>query len=107
MILPAHDFRSHVAGRTRRIFRVLWVPNPCDAEVCDPHVAMLIENKILRLNIPMQDAVSMQVLQTSDHTRDKEFWKHKISKVEFGLLVYSSLNRLYLPMWNLKSPPDM
>ena len=43
MILPAHDFWSHVPWCAAGLLRILRVPDPCNPEICHPQVALVIE----------------------------------------------------------------
>ena len=63
MILPAHDFRSHIPRRPTGLFRIIRVPYPCDPEVCDPQVSLMIKDQVLWLNIPVDDALIMDILK--------------------------------------------
>ncbi len=44
MVLPAHDLRRHVAGRAAGFLGVVGAPNPGDAEVGQPQVALGVED---------------------------------------------------------------
>lgn len=63
VVLPAHDLWSHVARRARCILRVLWVPQPRNAEIGHAHVAIHVEDKILWFDISVQNGVLVQILQ--------------------------------------------
>ena len=51
--LAAHNFGSHVTWRARRIFLVLRIPHSSNTQVSDLQVAILVEDKVLRLDITM------------------------------------------------------
>lgn len=68
MVLPAHDFRSHVARRTTSISTVIRLHYSCDSQIRDSQESLIIKHQILRLDIPMDDVIEMQELQSNDHT---------------------------------------
>ena len=76
VILPTHHLRCHIARRSRSIFRVLWVPYSSDTQVSNTQVTLFVEHEILWLDISVQNAVLVQVLQTEQHTRHKEFYQN-------------------------------
>jgi hypothetical protein len=51
--LAAHDFRCHITWRARRIFLVLRIPHSGDTEISDLEVAILVEDKVLWLDVTM------------------------------------------------------
>ncbi len=36
MVLPAHHFRCHIAWCSRSVLGVVWSPDACDPEICNP-----------------------------------------------------------------------
>lgn len=72
MVIFSNDLRCHISGSSTGIGSVIWLPLPRDAQVCQPQVSFIIENKILWLNIAMHDAVHVQVLKSGEDARDEE-----------------------------------
>lgn len=72
MVLATHHFGSHVTGRARRVMRIVRRPNPRNAHVSDPHVAVALEQQILRLDVPVDHAVAVHVLEADDDAGDKK-----------------------------------
>ena len=113
VILTAHDLWCHIAWRSGRVFRVLRIPQPCNTQISNSKVTIFVEDQIFRLDISMQDCILMKVLETEEHARDKEFYikrnrsELKITVISNILLVCSSVNRRCLPIWYLRSPPDI
>ena len=113
VILTAHDLWCHIAWRSGRVFRVLRIPQPCNTQISNSKVTIFVEDQIFRLDISMQDCILMKVLETKKHARDKEFYikrnrsELKITVISNILLVCSSVNRRCLPIWYLRSPPDI
>jgi hypothetical protein len=87
MILATHDLRRHVAGRSRGFFRIVRTDLAGDAEIGDPQVAVLLEDKVLWLYVTMDDAVLVDELESQDDASAEEF-----SQLTVCLLVCSSLN---------------
>jgi len=63
MILPTHDLGSHVPGRARRVLSILLSPISCDTEIRDPEVALVIDDKVLRLDVPVNNLLLMAVFE--------------------------------------------
>ena len=61
MILPAHDFRGHVPRGTRGVIRVIRAPQPGNAHICDPHVALVIEEEVFGFDVSVNDAIIVHV----------------------------------------------
>ena len=74
VILAAHDLWSHISGRARGILGVLRVPQTCNTQICDPQVAILVKDKVLRLDITMQDGILVKIFEAKKHASDKEFY---------------------------------
>lgn len=64
MVLTAHDLRRHIARRARGVLCVVWVPDPRYTQVRDPHVALLIKHEVLGLDVPVEDALAVEELET-------------------------------------------
>lgn len=73
MVLPAHDFWSHVARCATSISTVIRLHYPRDTQIRNPQESLIIKHQILRLNIPMDDVIEMQELQSNDHTSNEKF----------------------------------
>ena len=74
VILAAHDFGSHISGRARGVLGVLRIPQTCNTQICDPQIAILVKDKVLRLNITMQDGILVKIFEAQKHASDKEFY---------------------------------
>lgn len=73
MGLSAHHFWSHVAGCTTCVFAVVGIPDSRNSKISNAKVTILIEDKVFRLDITMEDAVSVKKLEAEDHTSNEEF----------------------------------
>ena len=73
MILSTHDFWSHVSWCATRLVRVIRVPNSGNPHVRDSDIPMIIQNQILRLDVPMDYAIVVHVFETNHQTRYHEF----------------------------------
>ena len=113
MVLTTHDLRCHVAWRSRCVFGILGVPQPCNTQISNSKVTIFIEDQIFRFDISMQDCILVKVLKTKEHARNKEFYTKRnrselrTTVISNILLVCSSVNRRCLPIWYLRSPPDI
>lgn len=94
MRLAAHDLRSHVARRARRIFLVLWVPNSCNTKISDLKIAILVEDEVFRLDVTMQNALLVEVLERKQHASYEE---SRLLLIEFLVLgqVVSEITALH------------
>ena len=72
VILTTHHFGGHVAGRATGVFGVLGVPHASDTQISDTHVTIFVENQILRLNVSVENAVLVEVLQTKNYASHEE-----------------------------------
>lgn len=72
MIHFTNDFWGHVSWSAAGVFSVIGLEFPGDSQVCDSHVAPVIQDKILRLEVSVHDLVSVKILQWKDDTGDKE-----------------------------------
>ena len=72
MVLSAHDFRSHVAGRATSVLGVLRRPYPRNSHVRDSHIPRGFHHTILRLNVAMDNTIIVHVFQSDDDARDHE-----------------------------------
>ena len=64
MVLPTHDLGCHIPRRSRRVLRVLRVPESGDTQICDPHVAIHIEYQVLRLDVSVKNCVFVEIFKT-------------------------------------------
>jgi len=88
VLLVVYDLRRHVtngANPTSDHF-ALWYLNG-QAEVRDTHVAVVIQQNILRFAIAVHDAHCMQVLQAAQNLHQNMVYKKIIQILEIGLLV--------------------
>ena len=79
MILSAHYFRSHINGRSAGIRRVLLPKFLGDSEISDAYIAYTqllttfgIKHEVFRFDIPMNDALVVQVLEPGEHAGNEE-----------------------------------
>lgn len=72
MILSAHYFRSHITGRSAGIRRVLLPKFLGDSEISDAYIAFGIKHEVFRFDIPMNDALVVQVLEPGEHAGNEE-----------------------------------
>ena len=63
VILPAKDLRRHVARRSTSISTIISPKRPCNTKISQPCKPLTIQHYILRLDITMDNAFRMQVLQ--------------------------------------------
>lgn len=63
MVLATHDLGRHVAWGAGGFLGVVGAPDPGDAEVSEAQVASLVEDEVFRLNVSVQDAFLVDVLQ--------------------------------------------
>jgi len=72
VVLAAHDLGRHVARGAAGLLGVVRVPNAGDAEVGDPDVAALVEHQIFWLDVPVEDALVVHVLERQKDARDEK-----------------------------------
>jgi len=72
MVLSAHNFGRHVAGRARRLTRVVWRQNPRYSKVSQAQIAFIIEHKVFRLDVPMDNKLGVDGLKGVDEACDEE-----------------------------------
>lgn len=73
MIPPTDNLRRHIARRATRIRRIIGLILPGHPQIREPQIASPIKDQVLRLQIPMNDIIEMQVLQRCDNTRHHKF----------------------------------
>ena len=59
MVLSAHDLWGHVARCSARLARIVRTNYPRDAKIRQPQIALVVEDEVFRLDIPMDDHVGM------------------------------------------------
>ena len=64
MILSAHNFRSHIPRCSTRIAIIIRLNCPSNAHIRNSQVSSLIKDDIFRLDIPMDNIIKMQKLQS-------------------------------------------
>lgn len=64
MIHLADDLRSHISRSATRILSVIGNYLSRNPQVCDADVALVVEHKILRLQISMDNLLSVHILET-------------------------------------------
>jgi hypothetical protein len=72
MGLSAHYLRSHVSWCPRCIIFIILFIFPGNPHIRYPRIPKFIKHYILRLNIPMNDFIIMQVFQSKKDTADKK-----------------------------------
>lgn len=73
MILTRENFWSHVARRSTSFTAIIFLQNLRNAHICNSEVALLIQNQILWLNVPMDNILFMHVFQSEYEARDQKF----------------------------------
>jgi len=66
MILSAHDFWCHIPRCTWSILSVFWSPYSCNTKISYTNITIIINDKILRFNISMNNLFFMTVFKTSN-----------------------------------------
>lgn len=72
MVLPAHHLWSHVSWCSRCILCILRIPYSCNSKVCESQNSILIEDQILRFDVPMNNSFLMNVFKGKDHASDEK-----------------------------------
>lgn len=63
MVLSTHNLRSHISRRAGRVLSIIWIPDTCDTKISGPEISLIIKDEIFRLDVAMQRAVMMEVLE--------------------------------------------
>ena len=79
MILPTHNFRSHVTWSTRCVLSILWPPYSSNTEISYSQISFGVYHKVFRLDISMDDLFLMTVFQSCHQTCNKEAYIHEYS----------------------------
>ncbi len=72
MILATHHFRGHVAGSATSVLIVVGPNDTCDAQVGESQVPFPVEHQVLRLDVSVDDAVLVQVVESENETCTEE-----------------------------------
>lgn len=72
MSLSTHDFRSHISRSSRSVTRIICLLFSSYPQISHPNIPITIQNKVLRLNIPMYNLIIMQVFQPQKDTCHKK-----------------------------------
>ena len=81
VVLAAHNLRrygrrfkrlTHVTRRSARVLAVLGRPDARDAEVGDTEVALVVEHEVFWLDVSVDDAVVVNVLESGQKARYKK-----------------------------------
>lgn len=79
MVLPVDYLRSHISRSATSILIILCNSNPSYTHIGNPKISLLINDQILWLDIPMDNIISMDILQSQYNTAYEEFddmlWK--------------------------------
>lgn len=86
MVLPAHDLGSHITRRARSLLRVVWTPLPRDSKVCNPQIAVLLEDEVLRLDVSVYYVIAMDELKSQYDASRKEFYSEATTGLLLGKL---------------------
>lgn len=73
MAFSQHDLRSHIPWGSTGVLVVVLSHHSRDAEVSEPQVAIGVEDQILWLEIAMDNAMAVEVLQGEDDAGEEEF----------------------------------
>ncbi len=73
MVLSAHDLWSHISRSAGGVLGIVWIPHTGDTEVGSAEIALLIEYEVLRFDVSMECAVSMEILKSQNDASDEEF----------------------------------
>lgn len=63
-----YNLRSHVSGCSTGVLRVVWLNFTWNSQISYSDVASIINNKVLRLQVPMNYLLTVQILKTNNHT---------------------------------------
>ena len=72
MVLTAHNFWRHIAGRAGSVLRVLLAPITSDTKVGDAEVALVVDDQVLWLDITVNNRLFVAVLEAGDEAGHKE-----------------------------------
>ena len=73
MILGSDHFRCHISRSATCVFMVVGAGNPSDSQVGYSQIAFGVDDKILWFDVPMDDAILVEVVQTQKDAANKEF----------------------------------
>lgn len=69
----ANNFWSHITRRPARVLTVIVSYNARDSKVSNPKISFLIENKILRFQVAMDNFMLVKVLEANYDVCNEEF----------------------------------
>lgn len=72
MVIFADDFRGHVSWGPTGIFCVVRLHLPGDAQIGYPQIPPIIEHKVFRLEVAVDDPAGVEVLESSDNAGEEE-----------------------------------
>jgi len=72
VVLPAHDFRGHVPGSSRRFTCVFGCKKPGNPEIGKSEIALVVKNKIFWLDISVDDLGLMHRFERVDEAGDEK-----------------------------------
>ena len=72
VIVSAHDLRCHVARCAGCVLIVLGLDDSCNAKVSHTQIPVRIEHHVLRLDVPMNDALIVDHVKCQQHACDEE-----------------------------------
>ena len=95
MVGLADDFRSHVSRRPASILRVVGLDLPRNAQVSHPQVALIVKHQVFGLEVAVDDALAVQVLQ-GEHEAGEVKTRLILFKFAAGSQVVSEWGEGYL-----------
>lgn len=72
VVLATHDLRSHVARSAAGLLGVVWIPNAGYPEISHAQVSLIVEDQVLRLDVPVEDALAVDVLKSHHYASNEE-----------------------------------
>ncbi len=72
VVLPVDNFRRHVTWCTASVWIVLGTHCSGYSKVSYSYISFIINNEILRFDIPMYDAIGVEVLESDDDADSKK-----------------------------------
>jgi len=74
VVLSAHNLWGHVARSSGCVLRIVRSPDSSNTKVSCSKVAIIIDNYVLWLDIPMNDVLIVDKLKGGYDARYKELW---------------------------------
>ena len=72
VVLATHDFWGHVARRAGCILSVIFTPDTSNTKISDAHIAVDVDDEIFGLDIPVDNLLLMEILETRHQASNKE-----------------------------------